>query len=93
MRTGAAIEAVGLTKEYRLRGRTVRAVDGLNLSVGAGEFFSLLGVNGAGKTTVIKMLSCLTPPTAGTATLGVRQDSILITVAMISAANRRRCGS
>ena len=66
MRTGAAIEAVGLTKEYRLRGRTVRAVDGLNLSVGAGEFFSLLGV---------------------------RQDSILITVAMISAANRRRCGS
>ena len=70
MRTGAAIEAVGLTKEYRSRGRTVRAVDGLNLSVGAGEFFSLLGVNGAGKTTVIKMLSCLTPPTAGTATLG-----------------------
>ena len=68
MRTGAAIEAVGLTKEYRSRGRTVRAVDGLNLSVGAGEFFSLLGVNGAGKTTVIKMLSCLTPPTAGTAT-------------------------
>ena len=37
MRTGAAIEAVGLTKEYRSRGRTVRAVDGLNLSVGAGE--------------------------------------------------------
>ena len=70
MRTGAAIEAVGLTKEYRSRGRTVRAVDGLDLSVGAGEFFSLLGVNGAGKTTVIKMLSCLTPPTAGTATRG-----------------------
>ena len=45
-------------------------MDGLNLSVGAGEFFSVLGVNGAGKTTVIKMLSCLTPPTAGTATLG-----------------------
>ena len=37
MRTGAAIEAVGLTKEYRSRGRTVRAVDGLNLSIGAGD--------------------------------------------------------
>ncbi|UKI13258.1 MAG: hypothetical protein L6V84_03110 [Oscillospiraceae bacterium] len=49
MRTGAAIEAVGLTKEYRSRGRTVRAVDGLNLSVGAGEFFSLLGVNRGGQ--------------------------------------------
>lgn len=73
MKTGAAVEAVGLTKEYRSRsaaGGTVRAVDGLNLSVGAGEFFSLLGVNGAGKTTTVRMLSCLTPPTAGTATVG-----------------------
>ena len=71
-----------MTKEYRSRGRTVRAVDGLNLSVGAGEFFSLLGVNGAGKTTVIKMLSCLTS----------RRRVRRRWAAMISAANRRRCG-
>ncbi len=43
MRTGAAIEAVGLTKEYRSRGRTVRAVDGLNLSVGAGGILLFAG--------------------------------------------------
>lgn len=56
-----AIEIVGLTKEYAGR----RVVDALELTVPAGELFALLGVNGAGKSTTIKMLSCLTTPTAG----------------------------
>ena len=56
-----AIEIVGLTKEYAGR----RVVDTLELTVPAGELFALLGVNGAGKSTTIKMLSCLTSPTAG----------------------------
>ena len=43
------------------------AVKGLNLDVKRGELFSLLGVNGAGKTTAIRMLSCLTSPTEGEA--------------------------
>jgi ABC-2 type transport system ATP-binding protein len=59
-----------LTKVYRTRGKTTVAVDGLTLSIQAGEFFSLLGVNGAGKTTTIKMLSGLSAPTAGDAMLG-----------------------
>ena len=58
-----AIKIENLVKEYR----TVRAVDGLDLSIEEGELFSLLGVNGAGKTTTIKMLSCLTAPTSGDA--------------------------
>ena len=45
----------------------LRAVDGLSISVEAGEVFGLLGPNGAGKTTVIKMLCTLLPPTSGTA--------------------------
>ncbi len=61
-----AIRTQGLTKRYK----DVIAVDNLNLSVQKGELFSLLGVNGAGKTTVIKMLSCLTQPTDGDAFLG-----------------------
>ena len=61
-----AIKTTGLVKRYR----DVTAVDGLNLEIRKGELFSLLGVNGAGKTTVIKMLSCLTKPTAGDATVG-----------------------
>ena len=61
-----AIKTVELTKKYK----DVTAVDGLNLQVEAGELFALLGVNGAGKTTVIKMLSCLSQPTSGDAFLG-----------------------
>ena len=60
-----AIEILGLTKEYGGR----RAVDRLELAVPAGELFALLGVNGAGKSTTIKMLSCLTVPTDGDAQL------------------------
>lgn len=61
-----AIKTVGLTKNY---GRLV-AVDSLDLEIGRGELFSLLGVNGAGKTTTVKMLTTLTPPSAGDAYVG-----------------------
>lgn len=60
-----AIQTAGLTKRYK----DVLAVDGLDLTVRQGELFSLLGVNGTGKTTTIKMLSCLTLPTSGDAVL------------------------
>lgn len=68
--SGAVIELQGLSKTYVTRKKTIRAVDGLDLTIGAGEFFSLLGVNGAGKTTTIKLLSCLTKPTGGCAMVG-----------------------
>ena len=60
-----AIKIDGLTKRYC----DVLAVDALSLCVEEGELFSLLGVNGAGKTSAIKMLSCLTEPTSGEAYL------------------------
>ena len=58
-----AIEIRSLRKEYK----DLVAVDDLSLAIREGEIFALLGVNGAGKTTTIKMLSTLTPPTAGDA--------------------------
>ena len=61
-----AIQTKGLTKRYK----DITAVDGLDLEIRRGELFSLLGVNGAGKTTAIKMLSCLAKPTAGDALVG-----------------------
>ena len=61
-----AIKTIGLVKRYK----TLTAVDQLNLEIRQGELFSLLGVNGAGKTTAIKILSCLTKPTAGDALVG-----------------------
>jgi ABC-2 type transport system ATP-binding protein len=63
-RSTPAITAEGLTKTYA---RTVRALDGLSLSVPAGTVFALLGPNGAGKSTTIKVLTTLTRPDAGSA--------------------------
>ena len=60
------IKTMELVKQYK----NLTAVDKLYLDVQHGELFSLLGVNGAGKTTVIKMLSCLTKPTGGDAIVG-----------------------
>ncbi len=61
-----AIKTMELVKQYK----NLTAVNKLHLEIQQGELFSLLGVNGAGKTTVIKMLSCLTKPTEGDAMVG-----------------------
>lgn len=60
-----AIETHNLTRRFGNR----IAVDHLNLSVSEGECFALLGVNGAGKTTAIRMLCGLLQPTEGDAFL------------------------
>ena len=60
-----AITVNALTKRYR----DVTAVNTLSLCVEEGELLSLLGINGAGKSTTVKMLSCLTSPTSGDAFL------------------------
>src|SRR5207245_8929002 len=60
------IDLQDLTKKY---GAKV-AVNGLTLTVPAGELFAFLGPNGAGKTTTIKMLCGLLFPTSGTVRVG-----------------------
>ena len=61
----AIIEARGLTRKF---GELV-AVDHLDLSVSAGEIFGLVGPDGAGKTTTLRMLCGLLDPTEGSATV------------------------
>ena len=51
-----AIEALALTKEYRGRRSSVKALDGLDLEVPEGGVFGFLGANGAGKTTTIRAM-------------------------------------
>ena len=61
-----AIQTTALTKRYK----AITAVDGLDLEIRQGEFYALLGVNGAGKTTAIRLLTGLTRPTSGDALVG-----------------------
>ena len=58
---GLAIEARKLVRDFG----SFRAVDHVSFQVKPGEIFGLLGANGAGKTTVIKMLNGILPPTGG----------------------------
>jgi ABC-2 type transport system ATP-binding protein len=66
-----AVHTRGLCHTYTARvwERRRTALDGLDLSVGAGEIFGYLGANGAGKTTTIKLLVGLLHPAAGSAFL------------------------
>ncbi len=55
------INTINLSKHYG----KVRAVENVDLSVNKGEIFALLGLNGAGKTTMIRMLLGMIAPTSG----------------------------
>ncbi|MBA5874171.1 MAG: ATP-binding cassette domain-containing protein [Nitrospira sp. CR1.2] len=58
---GLAVQARELVRDFN----SFRAVDRVSFDVQQGEIFGLLGANGAGKTTVIKMLTGIVPPTGG----------------------------
>ncbi|MCM1368520.1 MAG: ABC transporter ATP-binding protein [Roseburia sp.] len=62
-----ALKLEGITKTFRDGKREIRAVDGVGFSVGEGEIFGLLGMNGAGKSTTIKVCTGLVTPDSGTA--------------------------
>ena len=67
LRTDTVIEITDLIVEYKTdSGKTIRAVDGLNLSVQRGEVVGFIGPNGAGKSTAIKVLMGFRRPTSGT---------------------------
>ncbi|MBL8696771.1 MAG: ABC transporter ATP-binding protein [Alphaproteobacteria bacterium] len=66
----AIVRVSGLTKEFPVgHGRTLRAVDGVEFAIGAGETLGLVGESGSGKSTTGRILIGLIPPTAGDITL------------------------
>ncbi|MDQ6709603.1 MAG: ABC transporter ATP-binding protein [Candidatus Dormibacteraeota bacterium] len=61
----ASIELHDVTKHYKQGATTVRAVDGISLAIEAGEFISIVGRSGSGKTTTLDLLGLLLRPTSG----------------------------
>ncbi|ADB30711.1 oligopeptide/dipeptide ABC transporter, ATPase subunit [Kribbella flavida DSM 17836] len=59
------LQATDLSVEFASRGRRARAVDGVNLTVGAGEIVALVGESGCGKTTLARTLLGLERPAGG----------------------------
>ena len=52
-------------RTYHIGGTEVRALDGLSLEVGAGEYLAIMGSSGSGKSTLMNILGCLDTPSAG----------------------------
>ncbi|NLG09346.1 MAG: ABC transporter ATP-binding protein [Deinococcales bacterium] len=68
----AAVRAVGLEKSYQLGEQTIRALGGVSLTVGQGEFVAVMGPSGSGKSTLLHLLGLLDSPDAGSVEIGGR---------------------
>ncbi len=79
-----ALEADCLCKKFKSGGRIINAVDGVSLAVEEGEIFGLLGMNGAGKSTTIKMCTGLLAPDSGAVKVFERDISLADTKRLVN---------
>jgi len=76
-----AVQVTGLRKNFHVKGVTIEALSGIDLTVAGGEIFGLLGPNGAGKTTTLRILTTLLSADAGEARVAgadVRRDPAIV---------------
>ena len=71
--SGAAVELAGVTKRFG----EVTAVEAIDLTIGHGEFFSLLGPSGCGKTTTLRMIAGFEHPTEGSLRINGEEMGLL----------------
>jgi putative ABC transport system ATP-binding protein len=82
------LELAGVTKHYR-GNPPVRALDGVDLSVRAGEFVVIVGPSGSGKSTLINVIGALHRPTSGTVRIDGRDISRLSDAGLTAVRGRR----
>lgn len=66
------IELRGITREYRMGEEVVRALAGVDLSLGDNEYVAIVGASGSGKSSLMNIIGCLDSPTDGTYMLNGR---------------------
>jgi putative ABC transport system ATP-binding protein len=64
------IEVIGLKKDFHVGEVTVHALKGIDLKINEGEFISIMGTSGSGKSTMLNILGCLDKPSSGKYYLG-----------------------
>jgi putative ABC transport system ATP-binding protein len=67
------IELRGITREFEVGGRPVRALRGIDLTIEPGEHVSIMGPSGSGKSTLLNIIGCLDRPTSGSYRLDGRE--------------------
>jgi len=85
---GPLIEARGVSKIYTVGEQTVRALDGVSLSIRLGEFVAIMGPSGSGKSTMMNLIGALDVPTAGVMELDSRNVASLSSDALADLRNR-----
>jgi putative ABC transport system ATP-binding protein len=83
------IRTEGLVKDYRLGAQVVHALQGVSVTIQAGEMVTIMGASGSGKSTLMTILGCLDTPTAGRYFLEGRDVSVLDDDELSTIRNRR----
>jgi putative ABC transport system ATP-binding protein len=83
------VELSGIRKTYRQGGATIHALDGIDLTIQAGEFVAVMGPSGSGKSTLLNVLGALDRPDAGRYRLGNDEVGELDDDSASSLRNRR----